>query len=107
MDKKYEICQRIQKLYDEEELKEPFKFKNNALLKYLTVQESLPYEIYFKNQLVRLIEKDSLKKHLFLKKGKKESDIIKSLMESIQNEKKQNHKNISKSDISEIYMMKN
>ena len=38
MDKKSEICQEIQKLYDEEELKEPFKFKNNTLLIYLKIK---------------------------------------------------------------------
>ena len=102
MENKSEIYKGIQKLYDEAVLKEPFKFKNNILLKYLTIQESLPFEVYFKNQFVRLIEKDSLKKHLFLKKGKEDSDIVNYLIVKIKNEQIQKLQNIIKSDNSEI-----
>ena len=91
------ICQSIQNLFDNFLSEDSFRFKNNILLKYLTMQESLPFQTYFKNQFVRLIKKDSLKKYLFLKKIKENPDIINSLIENINNKKKQIKQNNNKS----------
>ena len=65
----HDIFKGLENLIQESDKKEDFPIlKKYNLLKYLSIQDSLPFQTYFKNQIIRLIKKDSLKKQLFLKK---------------------------------------
>ncbi len=44
------------------------------------MQESLPFQIYFKNQIIRLTKADSIKRYLFLKKEKHDLDLMVQLL---------------------------
>ena len=101
MTKVNEFIKELENLCQEVVKKEDFpKFKRNNLLKYLSIQESLPFQTYFKNQFIRLIKKDSLKKHLFLNKEEENPNLIDSIIAKIQIEEKKFKENSSKVDIS-------
>ena len=80
-----------------ENKKNIFEFNEEILLRYLAIQESLPFQNYFKNQFIRFIDKDSLKKHLFLQKEKCNFDLLDSLILKIKNENQINDTTNSKS----------
>ena len=81
-----EICKGYDDIYDKIANKEDlFKFKKKVLLNYLEIKEEIPFSQYFKNQIIRFIKKDSLKKYLFLKKEEiYDFNLIKSIILNIQ-----------------------
>ena len=57
MDNAENVCKEFDKLYNKAIQKEDFfKFKKKILLNYLSIQEQIPFEQYFKNLIVRLIK---------------------------------------------------
>ena len=99
MDNAENVCKEFDKLYNKAIQKEDFfKFKKKILLNYLSIQEQIPFEQYFKNLIVRLIKEDSLKKHLFLKKEKVDLNLIESIIEKILIEEELKLKNQKKND---------
>ena len=90
-----EICKIFEVLYKQIENKEDyFKYQPKILLKYAQIIETIPFQIYFKNQFIRLLKKDSIKKHLFLKRVNSNYDnVFKSIIFSMEeNEKVQKEK---------------
>ena len=73
-----------------------FKINSKILLNYISIQESLPYDIYFKNQFTRLIKNDSLKKHIFIKKEKCDINIIDSIIKKVKDEESKKKENQNK-----------
>lgn len=69
-----------------------FKFKNYNLLKYLAIQDTIPFQTYFENQFIRIIEKDSLKKHLIFRREEIDFNIIDFFITKIHNEQVDNSK---------------
>lgn len=52
------LCQKV------ENKKDFFPFKPKMLLSYVAIKDSIPFEIYFKNQFKRLIKNNAVKKNL-------------------------------------------
>ena len=89
MEKLENFCQNV--------AKSKYNKNQNIFLKNLTIQETLPFQIYFKNVFVRLMQKDSLKKNIFLKKINENIDILDIINKNIDKdyeEKKKKEKQI-------------
>jgi hypothetical protein len=84
-----EICQVLENLNKKfDSKKDIFQFNKKILVNYLLIKESLPFQIYFKNQFIRLIKADSIKRYLFLTKEKHDLDLTDSIIKTIENENK-------------------
>ena len=89
MGDKKEIIKKLDDLYTKEFQKENFfQFDRKFLFDYMSIQESLPFQNYFKNQFIRLIKPDSLENYLFLEKEKENFNIFDFIRENILREKK-------------------
>ena len=85
------ICEGVDKLYNQVVQKENFlNYDKNNLLNFLSIRESIPFHIYFKNQIIRLIKADSLEKHLIFKIKKENFNLIDSIIKINQSEIKNN-----------------
>lgn len=88
MNDKKEMIKKFDDLFTETVKKENFfQFDRKLLLDYMSIQESLPFQNYFKNQIIRLIKPDSLKNYLFLEKGIENIDIFDFIKNHILKEK--------------------
>ena len=93
MDDSTKICEGFEKLYKEAAAAAEGEFlgnKKNILMNYLAIQESIPFQNYFKNLIVGLIKEDLLEKNLFFKKEKADDNLINIIITNIQNEEKKN-----------------
>ena len=85
------IYEGVDKLYNQVVQKENFlNYDKNNLLNFLSIKESVPFQIYFKNQFIRLIKADSLEKHLIFKIKKENFNLIDSIIKINQSEIKNN-----------------
>ena len=84
----------ILKLFKEVNNKD-IKFNKNNLLQYLSIQDLLPFNIYFQNEFGRIMKKDSLKNKLFLNIDSGEKvDILNYIKENIKKEFEEKNKKI-------------